>query len=66
MITSINHRIYILFIVLFFCKEGKANEPFRFIHYEIENGLSSNTIRSLCQDYQGFMWFGTEKRIEQI
>ncbi|MCD7933669.1 MAG: hypothetical protein LUH15_21315 [Tannerellaceae bacterium] len=66
MITSINHRIYILFIVLFFCKEGKANEPFRFIHYEIENGLSSNTVRSLCQDDQGFMWFGTENGLNRF
>lgn len=33
---------------------------FRFIHYDIEDKLSSNTVRSILQDSEGFMWFGTE------
>lgn len=35
-------------------------DRFRFTHYEVEHGLSSNTVRSIMQDSRGFMWFGTE------
>lgn len=35
-------------------------ELFRFIRYEVEQGLPSNSVRSIVQDRQGFMWFGTE------
>lgn len=33
---------------------------FRFRHYTVEDGLSSNSIRSLLQSKQGYIWFGTE------
>lgn len=35
-------------------------EDFRFRHYTVENGLSSNSIRSIIQDRKGYIWFGTE------
>ncbi|MBR1480622.1 MAG: response regulator [Paludibacteraceae bacterium] len=28
-------------------------------HYGVENGLSQNTVMSILQDRQGYMWFGT-------
>jgi len=28
-------------------------------HYSIKDGLSQNTVMSILQDQQGFMWFGT-------
>jgi len=28
-------------------------------HLGIENGLSNNIVRCVCQDHNGFMWFGT-------
>ena len=33
---------------------------FRFRHYTVEDGLTSNSIRSLLQCRQGYIWFGTE------
>ena len=33
---------------------------FRFRHYTVEHGLSSNSIRSIIQDRKGFIWLGTE------
>lgn len=33
---------------------------FRFRHYTVENGLSSNSIRSIIQDRKGYIWLGTE------
>lgn len=41
-------------------------EHFRFRHYEVEDGLPSNTIRSLVQDSHGFMWFGTENGLSRF
>jgi len=31
----------------------------RFRHLVDKDGLSSNSVLSICQDYRGFMWFGT-------
>jgi signal transduction histidine kinase/ligand-binding sensor domain-containing protein/DNA-binding response OmpR family regulator len=33
--------------------------PFRFEHLSTRQGLSNNFISSICQDREGFMWFGT-------
>lgn len=41
-------------------------EQFRFINFEIEDGLSSNTVRSILQDSHGFMWFGTENGLNRF
>ncbi len=32
----------------------------KFSHLSLEHGLSQNSVYSICQDYKGFMWFGTE------
>ncbi|MEP2772566.1 MAG: two-component regulator propeller domain-containing protein [Fulvivirga sp.] len=32
----------------------------QFVHLDIDDGLSQNSVTSLIQDHQGFMWFGTE------
>lgn len=40
-------------IVACFC------QPYYFRHYEVEDGLSNNTVISILQDKYGFMWFGT-------
>ena len=31
----------------------------RFEHITTRHGLSVNSVRSICQDSEGFMWFGT-------
>ncbi|MCF0202651.1 MAG: response regulator [Bacteroidaceae bacterium] len=35
-----------------------------FRHYTIESGLSSNTVRSVALDGNGFMWFGTDEGLD--
>ena len=57
--------INIIIVFLLSCQWIYA-EQFRFIHYEVENGLSSNTVRSITQDSQGFMWFGTENGLNRF
>jgi len=34
---------------------------FKFSHLSLEDGLSNTNIMAVWQDYQGFMWFGTQK-----
>ncbi|MCF0052436.1 ATP-binding protein [Dyadobacter sp. LJ53] len=34
-------------------------DPFHFEHLSTREGLSNNFISAICQDRQGFMWFGT-------
>ena len=58
-----SYFFYILLLIT--CVESYAQQ-FRFRHYEVEDGLPSNTIRSLIQDSHGFMWFGTENGLSRF
>lgn len=33
---------------------------FRFRHFSVEDGVSSNSVRAILQDKYGFIWFGTD------
>ncbi len=39
--------------------QAKAAEDLMFYKYEVDKGLSHNTVRCIIQDRDGFMWFGT-------
>ncbi|WP_295128201.1 two-component regulator propeller domain-containing protein [uncultured Chitinophaga sp.] len=46
---------------------AKVNaQPYYFRHYQVENGLSNNTVFSSVQDEQGFMWFGTKEGLNRF
>lgn len=46
---------------------AKASAPdFLFRNITVENGLSSNTVRSMCQDSRGLMWFGTGEGLDSF
>lgn len=53
------------FFIFILCIKSYA-EYFNFRHYGVEDGLPSNTIRSLTQDSHGFMWFGTENGLSRF
>lgn len=54
--------VFLLIVLLLSLKvEGAFNAPdFNFTHYTTENGLSSNSVRDIVQDTEGFMWFATD------
>lgn len=35
-------------------------QPYHFRHFQVEQGLSNNTVFCSVQDHQGFMWMGTK------
>ena len=41
-------------------------QPYFFRHYQVENGLSNNTVYCSVQDDKGFMWFGTKDGLNRF
>ena len=41
-------------------------QPYYFRHYQVENGLSHNTVYTSIQDSRGFMWFGTKDGLNRF
>lgn len=64
-IKKVAFAILFYFLLPFISKEVQAL-PFRFIQYEVEDGLPSNTVRCITQDSRGFMWFGTENGLSRF
>jgi ligand-binding sensor domain-containing protein len=51
---------YLPFILLFIFYQMKAQpEQIRFKRLSIEEGLSQSTVRTILNDSEGYMWFGT-------
>lgn len=58
---------YLLFFVLIqlsFLTYGM--QQFSFVRYQVENGLSHNTVWCVMQDKKGFMWFGTSEGLNRF
>lgn len=59
----INRNIlFSLFALIFFFFNSQStaqNNTLKFNHLTVKNGLSQNTVLSITQDKNGFMWFGT-------
>ncbi len=51
-------RLQIL-IFFFFSNFIISQNTVRFEHINDENGMSGNSVLTIIQDFQGFMWFGT-------
>lgn len=52
-----------IFLVFLWCcltaSFRSAGQNVAFNHLTVENGLSNNSVLSIIQDGQGFMWYGT-------
>ncbi|MBO7457158.1 MAG: response regulator [Paludibacteraceae bacterium] len=52
-------RFFLLIILPFLLLSASAKEHYVIQHYSIKDGMSQNTVMTIMQDRQGFMWFGT-------
>jgi len=59
-------RIYLLLLQLVFTAGLLAVPQFNFKKYQVENGLSHNTVWCNLQDSYGFMWFGTSDGLNRF
>ncbi|CAL1519781.1 two-component regulator propeller domain-containing protein [Chitinophaga sp. MM2321] len=64
-ILPIRHIISCLLFVLIVHQTLYSQSP-GFVHYQVENGLSNNTVICTMQDKQGFMWFGTKDGLNRF
>lgn len=62
-----NIKVYISLIFLVFTGQWlyAQNEPYKFSHLDLTNGLSDNHINCVFKDDKGFMWFGTNSGLNR-
>lgn len=67
--NNIIKAISCLFLLFFSISEHSLyafSKEYCFKHYTINNGLSQNTVYTIFQDRQGFMWFGTKDGLNRF
>jgi ligand-binding sensor domain-containing protein/signal transduction histidine kinase len=65
-IMQLNFRLTCLFFSLFYPVILLAYTPYYFNKYEVEDGLSNNTVFCSLQDRRGFLWFGTKDGLNRF
>lgn len=51
--------LHIIILVLFICMPSFGQPPHIITRYNIEDGISQQTITSITKDRKGYMWFTT-------
>lgn len=64
--SAIHTIIFSLLMNIFYVGALCAHEFVSFEHYNIDCGLSQNTVFCTIQDHYGFMWFGTKDGLNRF
>lgn len=60
-------RLPVFFLLFFSASSFQIfGQTHYFRHYQVENGLSNNTVFTCVQDDNGFMWFGTKDGLNRF
>ena len=60
------HQFLRLLFFLLLLASNVESQPYYFRHYQVEDGLSNNTVFCSMQDKKGFMWFGTKDGLNRF
>ncbi|MEP6949483.1 MAG: two-component regulator propeller domain-containing protein, partial [Ginsengibacter sp.] len=58
-------RLLFLFLLISIAYLLQA-QSYYFRNYQVNDGVSSNTITCIIQDKKGFMWFGTRNGLNRF
>lgn len=56
--------LYLLLLLI--AITNNASAKYLFTHYDMNDGLSQNTVLAIAQDATGFMWFGTKNGLNRF
>lgn len=59
-------RLFMLPLLMVCFVTGTTAQPFFFRNYQVESGLSNNTVYCSIQDSSGFLWFGTKDGVNRF
>ena len=60
MIENMRILIISLFFIMIYLPLTKGQKKdMKFRHITVTNGLTQSTVNAVCQDFRGYMWFGT-------
>ncbi|WP_315814304.1 ligand-binding sensor domain-containing protein [Paraflavitalea speifideaquila] len=60
-------RHLVVWWLLLLLTVGVVNaQEYSYIHYDAKDGLAGTVVYSMCQDKEGFIWFGTETGVSRF
>lgn len=60
-------RHLVVWLLFYLLTVGVVNaQEYSYIHYDAKDGLAGTVMYSMCQDKEGFIWFGTETGVSRF
>lgn len=63
---DLKRKIISLLVTCLFISNIMNSQEYYFKHYQVEEGLSNNTVLCATQDKNGFLWFGTKDGLNRF